>query len=194
MKPSAWSRELKNQDTIAEIQGYEGDNAFYRGDDDSAGRYYNEARKTAAHSSDLTLTLLGKINLAKLALKQGKSSTALSSLTNLSAKADSMGLKYSSVECSLYHAEALMNMKQLEPARKELEVALSRSQKLGRVSLIPRSEYLLARDFEMAGNSSEASEHYKETRKILISIQQEAKSDRISKRSDLRPIYAHAVN
>jgi len=105
-----------------------------------------------------------------------------------------MGLKYVSVECSIYHAEALMNLKSYEPARKELESALNKSEKLGLRALLAESHYLLGRDLELAGKAADATEHYQQARKILDDIQKDAKTDSIVKRSDLRPIYAHSVS
>jgi serine/threonine protein kinase/tetratricopeptide (TPR) repeat protein len=188
------ARELKNQATTAEIQGYQGDSAFYRGDYQAAATLYDEALKTASHTSDLDLILVSKFNVAKVAVRQGRFQAAASLLSKLSEDADSMGLKYVSVECLIYHAEALMNLKSYEPARKELESALNRSEKLGLRALLAESHYLLARDLERAGKAAEAPEHYKQARKILDDIQKDAKTDTIVKRSDLSPIYAHSIS
>ncbi|MGA2457144.1 MAG: tetratricopeptide repeat protein [Terriglobales bacterium] len=188
------ARELKNQATTAEIQGYQGDNAFYRGDYQAAATLYDEALKTASHASGLDLILVSRFNVAKVAVRQGRFQSAASLLSKLSADADSMGLKYVSVECSIYHAEALMNLKSYEPARKELESALSTSEKLGLRALLAQSHYLLARDLELSGKAADAPEHYTQARKILDEIQKDAKTDSIVKRSDLRPIYAHSVS
>ena len=65
------ARELKNQATTAEIQGYQGDIAFYRGDYQAAATLYDEALKTASHASDLHLILVSKFNVAKVAVQAG---------------------------------------------------------------------------------------------------------------------------
>jgi eukaryotic-like serine/threonine-protein kinase len=188
------AHELNNQATKAEIQGYQGDNAFYRGDYQAAATLYDQALKTALHTSDLGLILVSKFNVAKVAVRQGRFQSAASSLGKLSEDADSMGSKNVSVECSIYHAEALMNLKRYEPARMELEGALSRSDKLGLRALLAQSHYLLARDLELSGKAGDAPEHYNQARKILEEIKNEAKTDSIVKRSDLGPIYAHPVS
>ena len=188
------ARELKNPATTAEIQGYQGDNAFYRGDYKTAATLYDEALKTASQAGDLQLILVSKFNVAKVAFRQGRFQAAAGSLNKLSAEADSLGVKHVSVECSIYHAEALMNLKSYEPARKELESALSKSEKLGLKTSLAQSHYLLARDLELAGKAADAPEHYKQARKILDDIQKDAKTDSIVKRSDLSPIYAHSVS
>ncbi|HZW92193.1 MAG TPA: tetratricopeptide repeat protein [Candidatus Eremiobacteraceae bacterium] len=188
------AREVKTPATTAEIQGYQGDNAFYRGDYPTAAALYDEALKTASHASDSDLILVSKFNVAKIAVRQGRFPSAASLLSKLSEESDSLGLKYVSVECSIYHAEALMNLKSYEPARRELEGALSKSEKLGLKALLAQSHYLLARDLELAGKAADAPEHYKQARKILDEIQKDAKTDSIVKRSDLSPIYAHPTS
>jgi len=188
------ARELKNQATTAEIQGYQGDNAFYRGDYQAAATLYDAALKTASHASDLQLILVSRFNVAKVTVRLGRFQSAASLLSKLSEDADSMGVKYVSVECSIYHAEALMNLKSYEPARKELESALSKSEKLSLRALLAQSHYLLARDLELAGAAADAPEHYKQARKILDEIQKDAKTDSVVKRSDLSPIYARLVS
>jgi len=186
------AQELKNQALTAQIQGYQGDIAFYRGDYQNAGTLYDQALKTASHTSDLDLILVAKFNVAKAAVKQGRFQSAATTLGKLSHDADSMGSKYVSVECSIYHAEALMNLKSYEPARKELESALSRSERLGLKGLLAQSHYLLARDLELSGIAADAPEHYAQARKILDEIKNEAKTDSIVKRSDFSGIYAHS--
>ena len=92
------AREVKNQATVAEIQGYQGDNAFYRGDYKTAAALYDEALKTAPRTSGLDLILVSKFNVAKVAVRQGRFQAAASSLGKLSQDADDIGLKYVSVD------------------------------------------------------------------------------------------------
>jgi serine/threonine protein kinase/tetratricopeptide (TPR) repeat protein len=188
------AHELKNQAIEAEIEGYHGDVAFYRGDYQSAAALYEQALKTASQTSNLDLILVAKFNIAKVSVRQGRFQSAASSLAKLSEDADRMGSKYLSVQCSIYHAEALTNLKSYEPARKELEAALSRSEKLGLRALLAQSQYLMASDLELSGKAGDAPEHYAQARKILDDIKSEAKTDGIVKRSDLSAIYAHAVS
>jgi len=188
------AQEVKNQETTAEIQGYEGDNAFYSGDYKSAASIYHAALLSASHTSNLDLILIAKINIAKLDVRQSRFQSAASALSKLAKEADSMGRRYLSVECSIYHAEALMNLKSDDTARKELETAVSRSSDLGLRALLAQAQYLLGRNLELAGRSAEAAEHYEHARKIVEEIQKEAKAESIAKRSDLSPIYDHSNN
>jgi tetratricopeptide (TPR) repeat protein len=188
------AHELKNQATTAEIQGYQGDNAFYRGDYKAAAALYDEALKIASRGKDSDLIQVAKFNIAKVMVRQGRFQSAANSLSKLSEDANSLGLKYVSVECTIYHAEALMNLKGYEPARKELESALDQSEKLGLKALLAQSHYLLARDLELSGHAGDALEHYQQSHKILDEIKNETKTDNIVKRSDLSPIYAHPAS
>jgi eukaryotic-like serine/threonine-protein kinase len=188
------AHELKNQATTAEIEGYQGDNAFYRGDYKAAEALYDEALKIASRGKDSDLIQVAKFNVAKVMVRQGRFQSAANSLSKLSEDADSQGLKYVSVECTIYHAEALMNLKAYEPARKELENALDQSEKLSLKALLAQSHYLLARDLELSGHAGDAPEHYQQAHKILDEIKNEAKTDNIVKRSDLSPIYAHPAS
>jgi tetratricopeptide (TPR) repeat protein/predicted Ser/Thr protein kinase len=187
------AREQKNEAKIAELLGFEGDNAFYRGDFRSAGPLYDQAVQKASHTTDAHLILISKVNAAKVAVKQGRFPAASSALRTLSQEADNMGLKYVSVECSIYLAEALIGMKNYGPAKNELQNALSRSEKLGMQGLLAQSHFLLARALELSGKAAEAQDHYKQARQIADSIQKEAHTDTITKRSDLSQIYAHSA-
>lgn len=188
------AHELKNQAQVAALLGYEGDNFFYRGDYKSAAPLYDQALQAASHTTDARLTLLTKINLAKLAVQQGRASAAASQLRTLSAQADTMGLKYLSIQCSVLMGEALTNQKQYALAQRELEGAVTRSEKLGLRALLAQSHFLLARALELSGHGSDASPHYAQARQIAESIQEEAKTDRIPSRSDLAPIFAHKTS
>ncbi len=182
---------LKNQAQVAVVLGYEGDNFFYRGDYKSAAPFYDQALQAAARTTDARLTLLAKINLARLAVQQGRSGAAVNQLRALSEKADSLGLKYLSIQCSMLLGEALTNQKQFTAAQRELEGAVTRSEKLGLRALLARSHFLLASAFDLAGDAADAAPHYSQARQIAESIQAEAKTDRIASRSDLAAIFAH---
>jgi tetratricopeptide (TPR) repeat protein len=115
----------------------------------------------------------------------------VSQLRALSERAETMGLKYLSIECSVLLGEALTDQKNYEPAQRELEGAVTRSEKLGLRALNAQSHFLLGRTLELSGHLSDASPHYAQARQIAQSIQDEAKTDRIASRSDLAPIFAH---
>ena len=187
------ARSQKDDAIVAELLGYQGDNAFYRGDYPSSAALFAQAVQTASHSTDAHLILISKVNAVKAAVKQGRYPEASSALRSLAQQADTMGLKYSSVECSVYLGEALIGMKNYNVAKTELRGAVSRSESLGMQGLLAQSHFLLARVLESTGNKDEAQDHYKQARQIADGIQKDAHSDTITKRSDLSPIYAHPL-
>jgi eukaryotic-like serine/threonine-protein kinase len=190
---TALARQLNNQPELVELAGLQGDNAFYSGDYKTAEGYYQQAAQGAPATGNTQLVLLSKFNVAKLAVAEGHSQQAVTSLKSLSEQADSEGLEYLSVECSVYLAQALTDMKNYKGAQQETERALARSEKLGLRSLLAQSHYLLARNLEATGNKAEAEDHYKQARQILDDIQKESKLDTLTTRSDLKPIFAHAA-
>lgn len=187
------ARGLKNQAQVAAVLSYEGDNFFYQGDYKSAAPLYEQALQATSHTTDAQLTLLAKVNLAKLAVKQGRAGAAVTQLRALSQQADTVGLKYLSIQCSVLLGEALVNQKDYALAQRELEGAITRSEKLGLRSLLAQSHFLLARTLELSGHASDASAHYAQARQIVGSIQEETKNSSIVSRSDLAPIFALAT-
>lgn len=185
------ARGLKNEAQVAAVLGYEADNFYYRGDYRSARPLYDQALQAASHTTDAQLTLLAKVNLAKLAVKQGGTSIVVSQLRTLSQQADATGLKYLSIQSSVSLGEALTSAKNYALAQRELEGAVTRSDKLGLRALLAQSHFLLGNTLERSGHTAEASPHYAQARQLVESIREEAKSDRVVSRSDLSPILAH---
>jgi tetratricopeptide (TPR) repeat protein/predicted Ser/Thr protein kinase len=187
-------RDAKNEVLVAQALNDQGDSFFYQGDYKSAAPMYQQALLSASKTSGQQMTLLSKVNLAKLAVKQGNAASAVNALRSLCSDADSLGLKYLSVECSVYLAEALIETKNYAKARDELNRALNRSEKLGLRALLARSQYLLGRSLQLSGSAKEAASHFAEAHRILDDIKKDAGSDSVTKRSDLAPIYAVATN
>ena len=131
------------------------------------------------------------MNVAKNGVMLGAFRPASDSLRSLFQQADGMGLKYVSLQCSLYLAQAYIGMKKYDLAKTELENTLNASENLGLQSLLAQSQFLLARALDLSGKSSEAQDHYKQARQIADGIQKEARTETITKRSDLSPIFAH---
>jgi tetratricopeptide (TPR) repeat protein/predicted Ser/Thr protein kinase len=182
------ARQLQNKTKIAQVLNFQGDAFFYRSDFKSAANLFSQALAATSGTTEHDVILLSKLNVAKSAVKEGGRQAAVASLKTLIHEADALGLKYVSTEASLQLAEALMNTHQYPAARKELEVALKTSEKLGLQALLARSNYLLGRTLELGGSSAEASRHYAEARRLLEAIHLESGTDAILKREDLSPI------
>jgi serine/threonine protein kinase/tetratricopeptide (TPR) repeat protein len=183
------AQQLQNQVQIATVFGYEGDNSFYRGDYKAAESLYEQAAQGASHTTDAQLALLAKVNLSKIAVQQGRGGAAVNQLRAIFGQADAIGLKYLSIRCSLLLGEALASQKNYAAAQRELESALTRSEKLGLRALLAQSQFQLGRTLELSGHASDAAPHYAQALQIAKTIQDEAKADGLVHRSDLAPIF-----
>ena len=74
----ALSRELKNQSLIAQTFIYQGDDFFYRGDFKSARPLYDQALQEASRGKDRNISLLSKVSLARLDVREGRPQAARS--------------------------------------------------------------------------------------------------------------------
>jgi eukaryotic-like serine/threonine-protein kinase len=187
------ARQVKNQSFIGQNLNALGDTFFYRGNMQEAAARYQQALEIASKANNRRLTLAAKVNLAKLAVQQERSGASIGPLRTLAEQADTAGLKYLSIECSIYVGEALLNTKDYAKAQQELNRALARSEKLGLQLLQAKSHYLLANALRLSGNTQEASRHYSNAHRILDTINTDAKSDTFLKRSDLATIYSESA-
>jgi len=183
---------LKNDSLISQIQRFKGDVASYRGDPKGAREFYEEALQSATQAKDSEKTLLAKLAIAQNDVQQGRYAAAIPTLRSLAQQAESQGLKFEAVQCSLNLAEALINTKALPLARQEAERALTRAQKLGLKSLQARAEYLLGTESRLSGNKTLSTDHYRESLRLLEEIHKEAGSDKILQRSDFAAMLAGA--
>ena len=188
------ARTDKNQPQIAAALSYQGDNAYYRGDLKAAAVAYQESLQTGVKSGDAHLVLLNKINLAKLAVANGKFASAANDLRALGEQADSLGLKYLSTQCLVLRGEALIGAKDYAGAMKELKSATLRSEKLKLRALLAQSQYQWARALELSGKPADAQSHYDEARRAAAEVQKDAQNPALAKRYDLAPIFASKGN
>ena len=183
------SRELKSDANVAPTLGFQGDAHFYGGDLKSAHASYAEALQIAARSKEPINILIAKANLAKVAVQEKRVQGVVPSLRQLIPQASDLGLKYTSVECSVFIAEALMQNRDRSPARQELERALLLSDKLGMHPLSARAHYLLAVIARESGHSSDAQDHYHEALRLLDAMKKDPGAEKLLQRSDFKAIY-----
>jgi eukaryotic-like serine/threonine-protein kinase len=186
-------RELKNQALIAQTLNFQGDSLFYRGDLRGARRLYEQAVQVAAHSNDRSAVLQSDINLLKINVKEGAAKgPGAARLKSLAQEADTLGLKYLSLEASLDLAEAEVGMKDYARARQDLERILLKTDKLGLRTLSAKGHYLLGTALRLSGNGNEASFHYKQAVSLLEQIAKDPGADKALQRSDLNSIYTES--
>jgi tetratricopeptide (TPR) repeat protein len=188
------AREVKSQPVVAQTLNFQADCAFYRGEFKSAQALYGQALETASRTKDREQVLASKFGLAKVALREGRSREAVNSLRALAQEADSLGLKYLSVECAVELGEALVNTKDYSRARQELEPALAKAERLGLRTLEAEDQHLLATALRAAGKGTEATPHYREALRLLDEIRKEAGAERVMERADLKPVYTDSAH
>ena len=186
------SRELKNDGMTAQALGFQGDAAFVHGDYKTAKSLYEKADQAAARTTETDKKLIAKLNLAKLAVQEGRGREAITTLRPLSEKAETLGLKYMAVQCSLLMAEAMVQMKDYAHAKPELEQILLRSDKLGLQPLSGKAHFLLATIARASGKSADAQDQYRQVVRLLEPMSKQKGAEKVLQRSDLSAIYTES--
>jgi serine/threonine protein kinase len=186
------SRDLKNDALVAQVLNWQGDNSFYRGDLKAARSLYEQALHTASKKADRNQLLVSKLNLSKVYLAEEQPQSALVTLKGVSDQAESLGLKYLSIECSIYEAEATIQLKQYSRAQQQLERAVSQSENLGLRPLLLAAHLSLGKLFQQKDAPADATQHYRQALSLLDALQKEPGADKIMQRSDLRANYTEA--
>jgi tetratricopeptide (TPR) repeat protein len=187
------ARGLKNESLQAAVLNAQGNVQLYRGDLKAAKGLYEQASRTASKGTERGKVLVSKLNLAKVALAEGRSQAAIRDLQQLSQEADKQGLKYLGVEASVDAAAAMVNNKDYSRARQELERELGISEKLGLRLQTARIHYLLGTALRLGGSASESTDHYRKVISSLDEMKKEAGAEHLLERSDLKTIYEEST-
>ena len=187
-----FSRQLKNDALVAQALNWQGDNFLYRGDLKSAKSSYDQALQTASKTTDRRLLLLSRLNSAKITIEEGQSQVGMKALKGIADEAETLGLKYLSIECSIIEAEGRMQLKDYPGARQELERAVLQSEKLGLQPLLLRANFFLGKWSRDKGDTADATSHYQQALNLLDTIKKDPGSDKIMERADFKAIYAES--
>jgi eukaryotic-like serine/threonine-protein kinase len=187
------SRDLKNDGIVAQTLGFEGDALFYQGNLRAARSLYEQALQAAIGSKEPDRILIAKIGLAKVEVREKSGQQVTPTIRALIQQADASNLKYSSVECSIFLAEALIQKRDYTHAREELQRALLRSDKLGQQSLSAHAHFLLAMIARNSGNETEAQDNYREVIRALDGMKKEAGAEKLLQRADLKLMYDESI-
>jgi eukaryotic-like serine/threonine-protein kinase len=133
------------------------------------------------------------LDLARLAVSDGRSRAAVANLKNLAQQADAEGRKDISVTSSVLLGEAMVKNKDYSAARQELQRALGRSEKLGLRLETARIHYLLGTALRLSGSTSEAPSQYRDAARMLDEIGKEQGAEHLLERFDLKTIYAEST-
>jgi tetratricopeptide (TPR) repeat protein/tRNA A-37 threonylcarbamoyl transferase component Bud32 len=186
------SRELGNPVLIAHTLNAQGDRLYFQGDSTGARALYEEALRESGRASDRYLSLIVKVNAARLALSVSPAAM-LARLATLEREAEEAGLKYLSIECALHRAQIKAARRDYSTARQELERLIGRSDNLGLRTLSARSHHLLATVLIGQGDAAEARRHYAAALRILEDMRNEEGGADVIKRADLSAIYADST-
>jgi len=184
------ARDLKNETVNGQILNARGDVAFYQGDFKNAKSFYEQAAAAAAKGKQKDVLLLAKMNLARVAIADGRSQSAIGDLKTAIQTAESLHLKYYAVRSSVDLAQAYINTKDYTHAREQLDSALGQSEKLGLRLETARVHYLLAQVLSAGGNADEAKRQQQQGRAILDDLKKEGGAEHILERSDLKTLSA----
>jgi serine/threonine protein kinase/tetratricopeptide (TPR) repeat protein len=188
------AHELKNDGLVAQTLGFQGDAFFYQGNFKAAHSLYDQALQTATRSKDAEQILLAKIGLAKVEIHEKSGRQAIPNLKALIQQADDLGQKYSSVECSIFMAEAMMQSHDNPHARQELQRALLLADKFGQQPLSAQAHYLLATMARESADNTEAQDHYRSVLRTLDTMKKEPGAEKLLQRSDLKLMYEEATH
>jgi serine/threonine protein kinase/tetratricopeptide (TPR) repeat protein len=188
------SHELKNDGLVAETLGFQGDAFFYQGNYKAAHSLYDQAMQAATRSKEGQRILFARIDLAKVQVREKNGRQAIPNLRALIQQANDSSLKYSSVECSIFMAEAMMQSHDNTHARQELQRALLLSDKFGQQSLSAQAHYLLATIARESNDNTEAQDHYRAVVHTLDTMKKEAGAEKLLQRSDLKLMYEESAH
>ncbi len=187
------ARQLKNDALMAMISNTRGDVAFYKGDIASANQMYQNALKLAFRMKDPDALLLSKLNVARIAIAQGRSKEALAMLQPLSAQAGKAGANVA-LQIAIALAQAEVGTKDYVQAERDLESSLTRTEKAGMRMDSAQIYYLLANCVRLKQGEAQAKSPYREALRMLNLVRYEPGAENILKRADVKAMYDESVH
>ncbi len=184
--------ELKNDKLIADTHNAAGDIAFYGGETRTAKEQYQQALQLAQRAKAPETVLTAKLNLARVAIAEGRSASVVNDLRAVSQDADKQGMKYLALVSSVDLAEALINSKDYAHAKEVLDQSLNTSEKLGVRLQTALVHYQLGNLLKQKGDLSGAAAEYRQTTSILDEVKKEQGGEHTLDRADLKVVYAQA--
>ena len=188
------ARELNNDGLVGQTLGFQGEAQMYRGNLPAAHALFDQALQAATRSKETERVLLAKIDVAEIGVREKKGSAMIPSLRTLMQQADEAGLKYSSVECEIFLAEAMLQAHDSVHAKQELQRALLRADKLGQQALSARAHYILGTIAREAHDNGEVRDHFRSVVSALDTMRKEQSAENLLQRADLKSMYEDAAN
>jgi serine/threonine protein kinase/tetratricopeptide (TPR) repeat protein len=179
---------LKNGVLQSAILNIRGDIAFYRGDFRNARQDYESALRLASQTKDNDVTLLSKLNIARVAVSEDRFQDALRALQPL-LNAKRAVSAYLSLQMHLAAAEASIGMKDYARANHDLEQELIVAKRAGARFDLARVYYLLGTSARLNGNTDRAVDYYREAAQLLDVIRGDPGAENILRRTDIKIMY-----
>jgi tetratricopeptide (TPR) repeat protein/predicted Ser/Thr protein kinase len=180
-------QSLKNDVIEAGILNTRGDIAFYAGDLKNAERFYASALRTASRTKEGEITLLSRINAAKVVVGQGQYQQGLRTLESL---LNNSGVSANlTIQINLAIAEAAIGLKDYTRADHTLEQQLATAQRSGMRFELARIYYLLGKSARLNGSGVRASEYYQQAAQLLDTIDSDSGAENVLHRNDVKTIY-----
>jgi tetratricopeptide (TPR) repeat protein len=178
---------------MATILNTRGDLAFYRGDLKDADQFYQSALRRTSHIKDADTIAQSRLNVAKMAIAQGRSKEALAMLRPLLNSGGATSA-YLSLRSAIASAEAEVGSKDYTHAQRDLEQSLTATEKAGMRLDLARIYSLLGQSARLGGTAdrSQASYYYGEAVRLLDSIRSDPGAEKVLDRKDLKAIYDDA--
>jgi eukaryotic-like serine/threonine-protein kinase len=185
--------ELKNDKLIADVHNTQGDLAFYSGETKAAKEQYQQALQMAMRAKAPETVLISKLNLARVAIAEGRSAAVTTDLRGISADADRQGMKYLELLSSVDLATALVNNKDYAQAKEVLDQTLNTSEKLGVRLQTALIHYQLGNLAKQKGDRQGAAAEYRQAVGMLDEIMKEQGAEKVLQRVDLKLVYERAT-
>ncbi len=182
------AHDLKDQDLAARVLGTRGEIALFRGDVAAAAPFFQRALPAASQGGDRDTIVTAKLNLARLAIAQGRSGEAVTRLRPL-VGADVTSDRSLALQCKVTLAEALIQTKDYSGARQILQETTATAEKSGMRLRLARIYYLQATVARLSGNSGDAWNEYRQTIALLTTIRNEPGAENILRRADLKAVF-----
>ena len=188
------AQDFKSDGLLSQVFNSQGNVKFFAGDYTGAKALYDQALRLASKGTSRDNILIPKLNLAKVAIAEGRSQSVINDLRALSQEADRLGRKNLALESSVDMAAAMVNSKDYVHARQELERVLGVSERLGARLQTARIHYMLGTITRLTEPNGAAAREYSQALRQLDDIKKEVGAEHVLDRVDLKAIYDDATH
>ena len=180
----ALAEEWQDQWLVAQVLDFRGERLFYTGEMDAARTTLTRALELARETGDPQLILLSKVDFAKVDIQSGRPYEAVAAMEAAIEEAETLGLRILASDCRIQLGAALLAIQETDRAKEVLEQALRESEDLASLPLQLEAHHYLA----LVSQEPEATEHASAAARLLDVMLEEAGSESLLERSDLKVI------